>query len=316
MAMRCSSRAHWPILGAALLTGCAGSANVATGPGQTLAVSATRVRTLPVSVRAPASEVRKLAVGVWVNPGLVDSGPTSVDSVQTVIGRTFDYALHYANLTDPFPDMDERDDITYGRTPIVSIRCLTPLTQITNGSMNAAIDALAAEMTAYGRPIELRYCWEMNVVYENASKANYVASWIYFHKRFVADGVTNVRWFFCPGATANFLNTGMLYYPGDAYVDDIGFDVYDRTGVGFEATMDPPYAIYSQSTKPVIIGETGELAANQAGYLNAATPELIATRYPKVTALMYFDASGPNDDYSWSGDGLSSFAGFARAAHL
>jgi hypothetical protein len=255
---------------------------------------------------SPDGGAARLQVGAWVKP-ISGGGPTTIAGLEAAIGRTLDYALHYDPFGQAFPSADELDDAAHGRTPIVSLGCATPA-DVASGLLDAAIDARAAAYAAYGHPILLRYCWEMNIHVPAVTPADFIEAWRHLHDRTIAMGATNVRWYFCPAH-----DTGLPYYPGDAYVDVAGWDVYDRTGAGLAATLAPSYAAYASIAKPFIVGETGARASlDQATYLDGAAGATLATAFPKIVGLNYFDAAGAID---WSLDpaGVAAFKAFAAA---
>jgi hypothetical protein len=260
-----------------------------------------------------AAAQRPILVGVWVRPR--QPGPATVDAVEAAVGRRFDYALHYQRFTGTFPTADELDDKAKNRIPIVSLGCTPDLASVADGSDDATIDALASSMAAYGKTIELRYCWEMNGGYRHIDASDFIPAWRHLHDRFVQRGVRNVRWYFCPGTEQRNPASSLAYYPGDAYVDDVGVDTYDRQGEGFAAMIDKAYHAYEGIAKPFIIGETGALGTlDQASFLNASSVAMIRAKYPKIAAIVYFDAAGPHGDWSFTSQGLAAFAGFAKAA--
>jgi hypothetical protein len=265
------------------------------------------------SIPARHASGHTLLVGIWVKPR--QAGPATVAQVESAIGRRFDYAMHYHRLTDPtFPNADELEDKRVGRTPVVSVGCGN-VSDVAAGGQDAALDSLASSIAAFGKPVELRYCWEMNDAYRGIDASDFIPAWRHVHDLFVRRGVKNVRFYFCPGAERGRAARGFAYYPGDRYVDDIGVDTYDRRGEGFGPMIDEAYHVYEGIAKPFIIGETGALGTqDQPTFLTASTVRLIRTTYPKISAVMYFDAGGPHGDWSLTPQGLTAFAGFAKAA--
>ena len=263
---------------------------------------------------AAAPAPKPILVGAWVKPR--QPGPATVADLEKAIGRHLDYALHYQPLTGAFPDAAELDDKANHRVPMVSLGCgMVP--DVASGAYDADIAKLAASMAAYGKPIELRYCWEMNGGYRHIDAGDFVPEWRHLHDLFTHAGVKNVRWFFCPGAEFGRTGrSGLAYYPGDAYVNDIGVDMYDRRGEGFQQMFDTVYHAFDGIAKPFIIGETGALGTqDQPTFLTPNTVSLLRSAYPKVVAVVYFDAAGPHGDWSFTPEGLAAFAAFAKAAH-
>jgi endoglucanase len=265
---------------------------------------------------APTSAHVRIGVGAWVNPSPADGGPTTIDALEAAIGRTLDYALHYGSFASAFPSPPEKDDLAHGRIPILSITCGSPTTLL-GGGYDSEIDTLATSIGSFGETVEMRYCDEMNLPHNNLTPSQFIPMWQYVHDRFVADGVANVRWFWCPSNENADPSSGVAYYPGDAYVDDAGYDAYDDNSVGFEVLMDTIYPSYAPIGKPMIVGETGAMrSTNQGTYLGDDAASLIRSRYPLIHALVYFDADPPGaiGDWDLSQAGLASFRLFAQAA--
>ena len=98
------------------------------------------------------------------------------------------------------------------------------------------IVATAQAVKAFGKPMFLRWNWEMNL--SNGAKcmgtgttaqqeAGYIGAWQNIYTIFKAQGVTNVSWLWNPGGGPADADPAP-YYPGSAYVDWIGFDGYDK----------------------------------------------------------------------------------------
>jgi beta-mannanase len=54
-----------------------------------------------------------------------------------------------------------------------------------------------------------------------------VVAWRHLHDLFAERGADNVRWVWCPNATAFTDRTAQQFYPGDGYVDWVCADGYD-----------------------------------------------------------------------------------------
>ena len=127
----------------------------------------------------------------------------------------------------------------------------------------------------------LRYADEMNgnwypwaASVNGNTPASYVASWRHVHDIFRAAGASNVLWVWAPNAGGPTPISQV--YPGDAYVDIIGMDGYNR-GNGITGDQTPSQVFSSllssvrslAPSKPVLITETGttERAGNMATWL-------------------------------------------------
>ena len=101
--------------------------------------------------------------------------------------------------------------------------------QILNGSQDKLIVKSARNLARYGKPIFLRWAWEMNGDWyawggpRNGGKpADFVRAWRHVHDIFVKEGASNVGWVWAPNFQSHPTepwNDLRNYYPGDAYVD-------------------------------------------------------------------------------------------------
>ncbi len=297
--------------------GGAGSAAIQTAP----TASGSPQPSGPNAIPAPSAAIY---LGAWV---LAAGAPTTssaqdIAALETAIGRKFAISMHYDGFTDPFPSAAEAADAQNGRTPLISLNCDDTDYNIANGSQDAALIAKANSIKAFGHPVFLRYNWEFNLTdtsngrYQCVdpvrdiggyfSPTQYIAAYVHIHNVMVAHGATNIAWIWNPAAGGV---DATPYFPGDAYVDWVGIDDYDRNATQ-TAIFAQPYAQYASignGTHPVIVAETGALADDQVSFLDVAMTAL-PTEYPKIKAFVYFDAVGALDDYTLSPAGLRAFA--------
>jgi beta-mannanase len=177
------------------------------------------------------------------------------------------------------------------------------LQSIIAGNWDAYIRGFARSLASYRRPVFLRFAHEMNGDWYQWSgqPKEYVAAWRHVYALFNAEGATNVKWVWSPNVNWDDLHPFASYYPGDAYVDWLALDGYNRPRTGwnsFTQIFRVSYqAITALSKKPVMIGETGtaeptpaEAAAGDSKaqwimdlYRHAA-PSM-----PRIKAVVWFD---------------------------
>lgn len=175
------------------------------------------------------------------------------------------------------------------------------LQAIVRGEFDGYIDSWAQGAAALGnRPLYLRIFHEMNDPYEASDGAGYpwsvapgnrfgnrpqdlAAAWQHIVNRFRAAGASNVRWIFNSDDDIpnNPIPAGT--YPGDRYVDYVGFDAYDDSGTPFAGDYQ---AITRLSSRPVLIGEMG---ATHAGFVQGIAAGIRSGSYPALQALVWFD---------------------------
>lgn len=327
-------------------SGCAGAgqppalpapeaAGTAPGPSGSFESSVARGKVSPAATTAPTPTPppapTTLKVGAYVAPNASASpGLSSIATLETALGRKLDYDLHYYPLTYKYPGADLEDDAANGRTPIISLKCNGDTNaEIASGSYDAQIDAMATALAAYGNTVVIRYLWEMNSKitsnypadcagpddtngYFNAS--DYIAAWDHLRARFILDGATNVKWFWCPDDDANTLPP---YFPGASEVDYIGVDIYARPSETYTWYTKHAQAVYASIVAlapglPFIVGETGTESSEQVTFFNSLQ-SLYATM-PAITAWVYLDGSGALGNWEVQ-PGTAEFAAFKNAAN-
>ncbi len=277
-------------------------------------------------VSTPSSSAPELRLGAALHPDAsAPLGLSSIASLETKLGRKLDYDMHYYQINYAYPGPDLVDDAANGRTPIVSLNCGTYANvDIARGRHDAAIDTMANALKSYGHPVLVRYLWEMNLPTSANSRAgctgpndtnaifnpaDFIAAWDHLRARFVADGVTNVKWFWCPNDGGK---TFRAYYPGDSQVDYVGADIYDRTPgniIAFSSHFQATYAAIEKlgAGKPFIVGESAAQSADQVTYFN--NQHALFSADPRIVAWVYFDSTGPLGDWRVTPD-TADFAAF------
>ena len=195
---------------------------------------------------------------------------------------------------------------------------------IAGGSFDGLIRDRAAAMRRLGRPVLLRWFWEMDGPRDRPqtiSAASFVAAWRHIHHLFAAAGASNVAWVWCPNAVAFSSGAAAPYYPGDGYVDWICADGYNwapgRRGDRwrtFEEIFDGFYRWGDRRNKPLMIAEFGVQergSGEKANWLRAAGASL-KRRFPRIAAVVYFSS---DKRYDWwldsSPDALAAFRAVA-----
>ena len=218
-----------------------------------------------------------------------------------------------------------------GRIPLVTWEAWdgtvgAPLTNIIGGTYDSMITARAQSAKAFGKKFFLRWGHEMNGNWypwdganngaNLAATATFVSAYRHIHDLFVAAGATNALWVFCPNVASvpgDSWNQWQNYYPGDAYVDWMGFDGYNWGTVQATATWQtfPTIAgsIYSSLAakgKPIMIPETAsaEQGGDKTAWIAGILPAM-KTMFPAVKALVWFQM---NKETDWRVDSSPSAA--------
>ena len=292
-----------------------GAANVDPSPATTrVVIAGPAARPGPAPAPAPGSIRAALlapARGAWFGfyaqpPVYSQQGAqAAVTNMESATGRTSDIDHWYEPWGDTFPTWRQPWDFSNGRIPMISWGKQRS-DVVLSGADDAYIAARADGIKALGKPVFLRWFWEMamseNLAYSQ-SPAAYVAAWRHIHAIFTARGVTNVAWVWCPNASSFKNGSAQRYYPGDDVVDWICADGYnfhpDSSYREFEPIFAAFYAWASQRPKPLMIAEYGDQSAGpgqRAAWLDAAHAALVQ-RFPRILAVVYFHS---NSEHDWT----------------
>lgn len=186
------------------------------------------------------------------------------------------------------------------------------LRRILSGAHDAYIMSWARGAAAWGRRFYLRFAPEMNGDWRpwspgvNGNTARqYVEVWRKLHSMFRRAGATNVRWVWCPIVHYAGSTPFEKVFPGDSYVDWIGLDGYNWGSLhpwsGWQSAGEIFSCSYRMaarlSSKPIMIPEVAstELGGNKARWIERALLEEIPSRFPRVKAIVWFDADKETD---------------------
>lgn len=240
--------------------------------------------------------------------------PTEVTRVAGVLGCRPSVVSVFVKLDSAFTLRTLSSAAQGGGTPFLTLepwgQALRPgqvrepalsLASIAAGSHDADLTRIAKVIAAYDRLVYLRYAHEMNGAwYPWSVRANggspeaYVAAFRHVHDLFVRAGAGNVRWVWAPvtvaagpdGAYGNLAAS----YPGEAYVDYVGFTGYAKTVRSAHETFAPWIAAVSAFTsRPVILAEIGADGAYKSQWI-ASLQEYIAST-PAIAGFIWFNTT-------------------------
>lgn len=188
---------------------------------------------------------------------------------------------------------------------------------IADGSFDHFFNDFAASASAYGKPVVVRYAWEMNgnwfpwspydasnngKTYFNVGNTpqNYVSMWRHVYT-LVKNQAPNVLFYWCSNASS-YSNYLASFYPGNSYVDLIGFDAYNwnpsraenlKLSQEFNSSVLAMRRLTTGSTTklskiPIVVGETG-LLSNNALRVEKLDYGAIYNQYPDLLGIIYFD---------------------------
>jgi len=233
----------------------------------------------------------------------------AVDELEAAMGRSLDIHHNFYTFDEAFPTDVERSDLQAGRIPMISWNGRPVTTRaIVAGRYDDLITTRARDTKALGQPVLIRWFWEM----DGRKKAEfagtpdqYIAAWKHIVGIFRREGADNVRWVWCPNASAFNDGEAQQFYPGPDFVDWTCADGYNwapgRAGDEYRSFKDIFSGFYlwaAQQNKPIMVGEFGvqERKAGEKAEWISATREAIKTDFPLMKAIVYFSA---NKDYDW-----------------
>jgi glycosyl hydrolase family 26 len=239
----------------------------------------------------------------------LEAEKSAVDDLERAIGRSLDIHHSFYTWDEAFPTDVERADLQAGRIPMMSWNGKGVTTKaIATGRYDDLITQRANDTKALGQPVLIRWFWEM----DGNKKADfagtpeqYIAAWQHIVGLFRQEGADNVRWVWCPNASAFNDGEAQAFYPGPDFVDWTCADGYNwapgRLGDDYRSFMEIFSGFYlwaAQQNKPIMVGEFGvqeRKPGDKADWITA-TRETIKTDFPLLKAVVYFDA---NKDYDW-----------------
>jgi beta-mannanase len=235
---------------------------------------------------------------------------SAVEGLEQRLGRTLDIDHNFYTWDQAFPTDTERWDLQAGRIPMISWngRGVTTDT-IAAGQYDPLIKQRARATKALGQPVLIRWFWEMDGNKKAAfagTPEQYIAAWRHIVTAFRNQGADNVRWVWCPNASAFNDGEAQAFYPGDDFVDWTCADGYNwapgRAGDDYRSFKDIFAGFYAWAAlqkKPIMVGEFGVQERNPGDKAQWITDgrEAIKSDFPRLKAVVYFNS---NKDYDWS----------------
>jgi len=133
---------------------------------------------------------------------------------------------------------------------------------------------------------------------------DFINMWRHFHDVAVAQGATNITWFWVPNigtTTAGSVYSLDQFYPGDSYVDWTGLDGYNQNSTyqGFYTIFKSSYdmELNIAPAKPIGIGETAshEYGGQKAGWITDALGTQLPKNFPKIKMVLWFNWRNSDD---------------------
>jgi hypothetical protein len=189
--------------------------------------------------------------------------------------------------------------------------------KIVRGDHDAYLRSWALAAKAYGGTIILRVFHEMSGDwypwgvgrFDNTS-SRFKAAWRHVWNIFKGKkgvGATNVKFLWSPALPGNKRPSYKTLYPGDRYVDYVGFTAFNwaRRGIRWQSMLSiyraPMAQLKKLTRKPVAIAETGSnwKGGDKAAWIRDGYPA-VYKKYPQVKVIVYFNVNMEPKHPDWS----------------
>ncbi|WP_240138393.1 glycosyl hydrolase [Streptomyces sp. MUM 178J] len=190
--------------------------------------------------------------------------------------------------------------------------------EIASGALDeTVVDVQAQRIKDYGKKVFLSFDLEMDTrVPDNGTTEEYVAAYRHIHDRFRELGVENVVWTWIVTGYTGHAELFLRLYPGDAYVDWIGYNQYNyfrchkTDWKTFEDTQLASHAWMRENisdAKPLMLSEFGTADDPAAPRAQAEwytqVPQVVKRLEGVKAALQWnYRDPGPNCDLSLARD--------------
>jgi cellulose synthase (UDP-forming) len=174
------------------------------------------------------------------------------------------------------------------------------LRNIIEGKFDAYIRTWARALSAYGKPVRLRFAQEMNGNWypwgagtNGNTPAEFVKAWRRVHDIFATAGATNVQWVWSPVSGAP-----KQYFPGARYVNRLGVTCLNGGTAAFKEGWRSFAAVCGESIQqlhalaPQLPIDLSEVASAEAGGSKAAWIRgmfAYLAHHPEVKSLIWFN---------------------------
>jgi hypothetical protein len=294
-----------------------------------------------------------IALGVYVKPTQPIGGQTaSLAQFDASIGRRLAIVQTFTGWQTatggavPFPTAFATYANSIGATPMItwqpeqaikasgapqgllSDQPNFSLVQLASGRYDAYIRSWAEQAKAFGRVVYVRPMQEMNDriypwsvgVNGNSGPAEFITAWRHIVGIFQDEGASNVQFVWCVGANPTSPNPAE-FFPGDSYTSWIALDGYNRGAPwqSFTSIFSAAYGdITAVSDQPVMVAEIGSVESStdpsaKASWIASTFDQEIPQGFPRIRAVVYFDAPGRGFSYSLASSpaALSAFSAVA-----
>ena len=258
----------------------------------------------------------------YVGVALARMGEAPLRTFERLSGVKPQIEENYWAFGEPFPSGWARTLQRDGILPLIQINPRrASLGAIAAGRYDAYLGRLAAEVRALGAPVALSFAHEMNGSWYpwgflHIQPQVFVAAWRHVHQFLAAAGAGQVIWVWtvahtAPQAGSLFAPVGP-YWPGAAYVNWVGLDIYySNPRTTFRTAFTPTIAAVRRFTsQPILLSETA--VPNQYDQLQQINNLFAGARAARLLGVIWYDQDAR---MSWElNNRPAALAAFRRAA--
>jgi len=269
---------------------------------------------------APEVTCDKPAGGHYIGLSVADS--TSFTATEKAMGITATATTRYYSIGASINTANLAKLCAENKLPVVDIDTdNVPVAQVTSGAEDKWLANLAVELGTLQTPVGMDFNHEFNGPwfpwsYPKVTPEQFVAMWRHIVTVFRDNGANNVIWIWNPNVTTPYTVQDLRpFYPGDAYVDWVGFDGYfyaphDTWSTVFGRTITQVRAF---TQRPMFIVETG--AGPDSGRARVIQQIFAgAAQTPGLLGLIYFDQDKTSVHNWYINNDPSALAAFRAGA--
>lgn len=251
--------------------------------------------------------------------------------------RQIDIVHRYHTWNDVFPDSAEASAAAHGRILYLSWQSQTdgetgkqgvPWRGIADGRYDAVIDKVAQRLKEFKKKVFLDFDQEPDGREYAGKDVDFARAYRHIHDRFAENGVTNVVWVWTVSGWEGVFSRYADLYPGNNYVDWIGYEPYNWYvchDIAWQMPMDTFRTFYDwvQTTahrdKPIMVAEYATFEGKpgspqtKGDWMRSVPAALKAL--PKIKAAVYFNNNYAGCLRASIDTSADSTRGFADAGH-
>ena len=250
-----------------------------------------------------------------------------LNAFEQATGLTPGIVENYQAFGQPFPSSWAEALLAQGILPLIQLnpRRVTP-GAIAAGRYDSYLRQYAAAVRALSAPVGLSFGHEMNVSwnswgYGHVPPGVFVAAWRHIHQVFAAVGARKVIWVWTAagiGDTPGDQNAALdprPWWPGGAYVDWVGLDIYYFSPkVTFRREFVPTITAVRRFTDdPILLTETA--VPDQSGQVRQIADLFAGARASGLLGVIWYNQDGR---HTWQLDKSrrAAIAAFRRGAAM